>query len=69
MPRKITTEEFIEKAKKIHNNKYDYSDVEYKGNNVKVTIKCPYHGVFLQTPHSHLHGCGCNLCGNKKIKS
>ena len=37
----MTKEEFIEKAKKVHGDKYDYSKVEYKGNKTKVCIICP----------------------------
>lgn len=55
--------EFISKAKKIHNNKYDYSKVEYSNNYSYIRIVCPEHGEFLQTPQSHLKGYGCNLCG------
>ena len=63
------TNEFIEKAKQIHNNKYDYSKVEYIGNKKKVCIICPEHGEFWQTPDSHLRGSGCKLCGNKIISN
>lgn len=41
MPKKITTEQFIEKARKIHGDKYDYSKVEYTKANKKVCIICP----------------------------
>lgn len=58
-------EEFIEKAKSVHGNKYDYSKVEYYNNNTPVTILCPVHGEFMQTPHAHKSGNGCPLC--KKI--
>ena len=54
------TSEFIEKAIKIHSNKYDYSLVEYVNNNTKIKIICYKHGVFETTPQSHLtttHGC------------
>ena len=53
---------FIEKARKIHGNKYDYSKVEYKNSKTKVCIICPKHGEFWQTPNSHLNGEGCELC-------
>ena len=65
--KKLSTEEFIKRAKKIHNNKYDYSKVDYVGSHMKVCIICPKHGEFLQTPHSHLRGSGCPYC-NKGIK-
>ena len=57
-----TANKFIEDAKKIHGNKYDYSKVEYKGSKVKVCIICPTHGEFWQKPNSHLNGCGCPNC-------
>jgi very-short-patch-repair endonuclease len=47
----------------VHGDKYDYSKVEYVNNENKVFIICPEHGEFLQTPHSHLSGCGCKKCG------
>ena len=61
--RKKTTGKFIEEAKQIHNNRYDYSKVEYATNDTKVCIICPEHGEFWQTPSSHLKGCGCRKCG------
>ena len=62
--KKITNNrnQFIEKAKQIHGDKYDYSKVEYINGHTKVCIICPIHGEFWQTPNSHLNGCGCNLC-------
>lgn len=62
-----TTEEFIEEAKKIHGDKYDYSKVEYKNNKTKVTIICPEHGKFEQSPEHHLSGHGCRKCQYKKF--
>lgn len=60
---RFTTEEFIEKAKEIHGDKYDYSKVDFKGSRVKVKIFCNTHGQFLQTPNGHLNGYGCIKCG------
>lgn len=60
---------FIEKARKIHGDKYDYSKVEYKGNKVKVCIICPIHGVFWQRPNDHLSGHGCDMCRLDSRKS
>lgn len=57
---------FINKAKIKHNDKYDYSKVEYKDSLTNVTIICPIHGEFQQTPQNHLRGRGCTLCGNVK---
>ena len=60
--KKSTTEEFIEKAKKIHGDKYDYRKVDYKNNKTKITIICSKHGEFQQTPSDHLAGKGCSKC-------
>lgn len=59
--------EFVDKANKIHNFKYDYSLVDYQKGNIKVKIICPIHGEFEQTPDSHLQGCGCKFCKNLKL--
>lgn len=59
-------ETFVEKARAIHGNKYDYSLVEYAGSDKKVKIICPNHGMFLQTPHQHIRGQECPVCGRKK---
>ena len=67
MIKKLTTEEFINKAKEIHQNKYDYSKVEYINDLTNINIICPIHGMFYQTPNNHLSGKGCPECG--KIKS
>jgi len=67
MSRRKTTEQFIEEAKKIHGDKYDYSLVEYKNAHKKVKIKCSKHGIFEQTPHSHLKGANCTFCTGKTI--
>lgn len=60
--RKLTTEEWVGKAKEVHGDRYDYSKVLYIDSRVKVTIICPEHGEFEQTPNSHLQGCGCKAC-------
>ena len=62
-----TTQEFIEKANQIHNNKYDYTLTNYINNKFKVKIICPIHGEFEQTPHAHKRGNGCRKCANDKI--
>jgi len=62
-----TTDSFIERAKKLHGDKYDYSKVDYKGKDMNVCIICPKHGEFWQTPHNHLSGAGCPKCKNEYI--
>ena len=66
MPRRLTTEEFIEKAIAIHGDCYDYSQVEYKSAHTKVTIGCTEHGPFEQAPTHHLSGKGCPDCGGTR---
>lgn len=62
-----TTEEFIQQANQVHNNKFDYSLVEYKNAKTKIKIICPVHGIFEQIPDDHLRGNGCRLCSGKGI--
>ena len=59
---RLTTEEFINKARKIHGNTYDYSKVVYVNTHIEIIIICPKHGEFLQTPNGHLSGKGCMKC-------
>ena len=62
-----TTEEFIQKARQTHGNKYDYSKVNYINNYTHVIIICKKHGVFNQQPREHLYRkCGCPVCVSSK---
>ena len=63
----VTTEEFIEKAKLVHGDKYDYSLVDYIGSKKRVKIICSTHGVFEQMPNNHLNGSNCLKCDNKNV--
>ena len=63
MRRKLTTLEFVEKAIKIHENRYDYSLVDYVDSKTKIQIVCIKHGIFEQKPNDHLNNHGCKLCG------
>jgi len=63
MSRRLSREEFIERANKTHGNKYDYSKVAYAGVDTKVIIICRIHGDFLQTPYNHMLSNGCPKCG------
>ena len=68
------TYDFIIKANKIHNNKYDYTKADYEKWNVPIIIICKNHGEFSQSPNGHLSGRGCKLCGHtmqnlKKLKT
>jgi len=60
--KKSTTQEFIEKSNKIHNFIYNYDNVNYINCKTPVVIKCLKHGIFCQSPNSHLRGSGCPDC-------
>lgn len=49
---------FIDQSNKVHNNFYNYDQVEYINDGTKVHIFCPIHGYFDQTPNKHLRGQG-----------
>ena len=61
--KKLTQQEFIDNARQIHGEKYDYTKVIYKNYKTKIEIVCLLHGSFFQSPHSHLDGGGCLICG------
>ena len=65
---KLNTESFIIKAKQIHNDKYDYSKVNYINSYDKIMIICKKHSDFLQSPNHHLAGSGCPICSNNSSK-
>lgn len=58
----MTTEKFVQKAKKIHGNIYCYSNTVYSGRHSLLEIVCPVHGSFWQSAGSHLSGRGCPHC-------
>lgn len=61
------TEKFIEDARKIHGDKYDYSEVVYVNNKTNVTVICPNHGPFEVTPQDHIQKRnGCPICQASK---
>jgi len=63
---KLTRKEVLERFKKVHGDKYDYSLVEYNRSDENIIIICPLHGEFPQTPETHWTGSGCNECGRLK---
>ena len=65
--RKLTQEQFEEKARSIHKGKYGYDRAMYNGGASIVEIYCPVHGYFSQRAESHLAGCGCKKCKAEKI--
>ena len=67
--KKMNNKEFIEKAIKVHGDKYNYLFIDYKNNRTKVKIKCAIHGIFEQSPEHHLEGKGCCKCYGSAKKS
>lgn len=62
----LSTEEFIDRANKIHLDLYEYTKVNYQRNDIPIVIVCKKHGEFMQKPNSHLNGRGCRICKNSK---
>jgi hypothetical protein len=66
---KFNKTDFIKKAEKIHNKKYNYSLVDYINSQIKIKIICPIHGDFEQKPAHHLRGQGCVRCAGLERKT
>ncbi len=66
MPKRLTTKEFVTKARKVHGRRYIYSEVDYVNSHIPVQIVCRKHGAFPQSPNSQLNGQGCPTCGGTK---
>lgn len=66
--KRLTNEEFIDKANLVHKNKYDYSKTKYINTATKVCIICREHGEFWQTPNNHLFGAGCPTCPQSNLE-
>jgi hypothetical protein len=64
---KWTTADFIDKARLVHKDTFDYSKVHYKNSSTKLTIICRSHGEFIQSPTDHLQGSGCTLCSREQM--
>lgn len=69
MSRGLTTEEFIQKAKATHKDKYNYDKTIYTKATDKVIITCPIHGDFEQKASNHLSGQGCPKCSGIQRKT
>lgn len=66
--KKLTTEEFIVRAKAVHGDRYDYSFVEYNTIYDYIKIICHVHGEFMRTARSHLNGYGCQICSDSIMR-
>ena len=69
MSRKLTTEEFVTKAKAKHGSRYDYSKSLYAGKAKKVIITCHDHGDFEQIASDHTNGSNCPKCAHASISA
>jgi len=69
MGKRLTKEEFIDRAVEIHGDKYGYDKVEYIDNKIKVKIWCDRcEEYFEQQPQAHMSGKGCaKCCSNMKL--
>jgi hypothetical protein len=67
--RAMGKEVFINKAKELFGEKYDYSKVEYLNGQKKVCLICLTHGEFEVTPNNHLSKkSGCPICNESKLE-
>ena len=65
--KRLTTEEFVERARRVHGDRFDYSQTKYRNSDTPVVIDCRIHGAFSQIPYNHLAGKGCKHCaGNQR---
>lgn len=60
---------FIKSSLKVHKGAYSYDFSVYEHSKKKVKILCKNHGIFEQTPNSHMKGRGCPICADDYIKS
>ena len=63
-----SAENFINIAKEVHKNKYDYSEMEYVDRRTPIRIICSKHGPFMQVPKNHLRGSGCPMCNTSVLE-
>jgi hypothetical protein len=68
MTRRLTTEDIVERCNKVHNYRYDYSQMGlYKNAHIKMKVICPEHGVWSINISNHLYNKrGCPDCGDDK---
>lgn len=67
--RSLSSDRFVEKARNVHGEKYDYSKIKYKNYSTKIEIVCSKHGSFFQRPGDHVCGYGCPRCGGNAKKN
>ena len=63
----MSKENFMKLTQEVHGDTYNYDKTEYCFALEKVTITCPKHGDFEQTPSAHISGHGCHECAGTKL--
>lgn len=64
--KKIDLNKFIERSRKVHGDKYDYSRSKYINGRSKINITCKNHGEFWQNAREHMKGSNCPECVREK---
>jgi len=64
--RRLTTEQFIARARQAHGDRYDYAQTDYQNSSKPVVVICPVHGPFMQIPSNHLSGRNCKYCARNQ---
>ena len=67
--KRLTTQDFVARAKKLYGDKYDYSKVDYKNTETKVCIICPEHGEWWVTPNNFINGHVCPTCSGRQRRT
>lgn len=67
LAQRSTNDEFISQARAVHGDKYDYNETRYVKRTERIHIRCNLHGIFEQSPDSHLSGKGCRECAKLTI--
>jgi hypothetical protein len=65
MVRRLTTDEFVSKAHKVHGGIYSYEKAVYVTKKIRLTVTCKKHGDYEVTPTTHLSGFSCKKCANE----
>lgn len=66
--RRMTNEQFIDRAKSVHGDIYNYAKTNYTHYGCTVTITCKQHGDFNTVGSEHIRkrGSGCPMCNESK---
>lgn len=65
----ITADQFIERSRAVHGDKYNYENLIYNGFRKPATITCLNHGEFIQDARTHAEGHGCPKCAREATSS